>query len=146
MAQCSICSHEKAREINRRVLTGRRIKETAREFGINRGTLYSHMRNHLPWRSRRVKAAATAEEMLEELDFELRRLQVLGECGEKIGPAIQALVARRNLLELRMRSEGRLDSTHRKLIGARPLEGNYEVQFVNGRPRTVPVPAGAEKA
>lgn len=142
MAQCSICSHKEAREINRRVLTGRQIKETAKEFKINRGTLYSHMRNHLPWRSSRAKPGVTIAEKLADLEFELRRLQILGECGEKIGPAIQAVTARRNLLELEARMAGKLDATHQKLLrGSQPIEGDYEVVFENGRPRTVKVEA-----
>jgi len=142
MAQCSICSHKDAREINRRVLTGRQIKDTANEFGLNRGTLYAHMRNHLPWRSARAKPGETVAEKMADLDFELRRLQVLAECGEKIGPAIQAVTARRSLLELQMRSEGLLDATHRKLIMSnRPMDGEFKVIFENGKPKTVAVGA-----
>jgi hypothetical protein len=140
MAQCTICSHEKARDINRLLLTRGQVRAVAVEFGLNRGTVFNHLRKHLPWRSRRRPKAVTIAEQLEELKFELHRLQILGECGEPIGGAIQALNARRAVVELQARLEGRLDATHRKLmLAARPLEGDYRVEFVGGKPRTVAV-------
>jgi hypothetical protein len=138
MAQCTICSHEKARDINRLLLTRGQVKAVALEFGLNRGTVFNHLRKHLPWRSRRHPKPATIAEKLEQLEFELRRLQVLAESGESIGAAIQALNARRAVVELEARLEGRLDATHRKLMmAARPPEGNLEVIFENGKPKTV---------
>jgi transposase-like protein len=140
MAQCTICSHEKARDINRLLLTRGQITAVAREYGLNRGTVFNHLRKHLPWRSRRHPRAVTVEEQLEEMKYELRRLQVLGECGESIGGAIQALRERRAVVELEARLAGLTDSTHRKLLlASRPPEGDYKVIFENGRPRTVKV-------
>jgi len=79
----------------------------------------------------------TVAEQLEDLKFELYRLQILGECGELESGAIAAVNARRSLLELEARLEGKLDATHRKLLSATAPEGDYEVVFTNGRPRTV---------
>jgi hypothetical protein len=138
MAQCKICAHEKFRDINRLLLTHGQIKAVAVEFGLNRGTVFNHLRHHLPWRSRRHPKAVTVQEQLELLQFELRRLQVLAECGESIGGAVAALRERRAVLELSARLEGKMDATHRKLfLSARPPEGDYEVVFENGKSRTV---------
>src|SRR5271156_4945911 len=144
MAQCSICSHEKVSEINWRILTGRQIVETAKEFGINRGNLYSHMRNHLPWRtSRRKPAPETIEEKFAELEFELSRLRALALCGEKVGEALRVVTAQRNLLELEMRKGGLLDASHKKLIlNAAAPTGDVEVVYENGRARSRTVEAG----
>ena len=138
MSKCSICSHPRSKEINVRILTGRQIVETATEFGINRGNLYSHMRKHIPWRSDRAKKPETVEEKLTQLEYEFARLRVLAESGEKVGEALRVLVAQRNLLELLLRKAGQLDSHHKKLIlNAQQPAGDYRVEFVNGRPRTV---------
>jgi hypothetical protein len=140
MASCSICSDARAREINRWLLTGRRGSDTAREFGFEAQTIRWHRRRHLPYRNPKFGKPETIHERLEELNYELARLQVLAECGEKISGAIQAVRERRAALELAMRFEGRLDATHRRLLRAtQPLEGDYKVEFVNGKPRTVPV-------
>jgi hypothetical protein len=142
MAQCSICSHEKARDINRLLFTRGQITAVARAYDLNRGTVFNHLRKHLPWRSRRRPRPVSVQEQLEDLKYELHRLQVLGECGESISGAIQALRERRAVVELQARLEGRLDATHRKLLlAARPPEGDFRVEFVNGRARTVPVEA-----
>jgi transposase-like protein len=138
MALCSICSNAKARQINLRLLTGARIKATAEEFGLSFQMVRHHRRYCLPWRHARTPKAQTIQEKLEELDYELRRLTVLGECGDKIGPAIQAVVARRGVLELQARMENLLGATHRKLFPPKmELEEDYEVIFENGSPRTV---------
>jgi hypothetical protein len=118
--------------------------ETAKEFGINRGNLYSHIRNHIPFRARR-KRPETTEEKFEELEHELSRLRVLALCGEKVGEALRVVVAQRALLELQIRKEGGLDAHHKKLIlNSRPPEGDYRVEFVNGKARTVAEEAGKE--
>jgi hypothetical protein len=138
MAQCSICSSEQARSINRLLLTHGQITVVAKQFGFDRAVVGNHLRKHLPWRSRRAKKPETVMEELEVMEFELRRLMVLAECGESIGGAIQALTARRALAELRLRLEGKLDATHKKLmLASQPVEGEYDVVFEGGRPRTV---------
>lgn len=138
MAQCRICSDPRAREINLRLLRGGRIKATAEQFGYKFGIMRHHRRFHLPYRNARTPKAQTIQEKLEELDYELRRLTVLGECGDKIGPAIQAVVARRGVVELTARIENLLGATHRKLFPAKvELDEDYEVVFVGGRPKTV---------
>jgi hypothetical protein len=138
MAQCIVCSNPRGKEVNRWLLTGRQITETAKEFGFKPATLSWHRRNHLPWRSRRAPKPQTIMEELELMEFELRTLTVLSQCGEPIGSAIQALTARRAVLELRARLEGRLDATHRKLaLANRAPEGDFEVVFSGGKARTV---------
>lgn len=138
MANCKICSSKNVREINLRLLQGARLKATAEEFGFTFGMVRHHKRYHLPWRHARTPKAQTIQEKLEELDYELRRLTVLGECGDKIGPAIQAVVARRGVLELTARVENLLGATHRKLFPAKmELDEDMEVIFENGSPRTV---------
>jgi hypothetical protein len=137
MAQCVICSSEKAAQVNRWLLTGRREKETAAEFGFKVQTLRWHKRRHLPWRSKRTPRPVTVMEELELMEYELRRLTVLAESGHPIGSAVQALTARRSVLELRARLEGKLDGTHRKnALAARPA-GDFEVVFSGGRAKTV---------
>ena len=99
-------------------MTGRQIVETAREFGINRGTLYAHMRNHLPWRSARTKKPETTEEKLADLEFQLARLRALAEAGERVGEALRVVAQQRNLLELEMRAEHRLGAIAPEAISA----------------------------
>jgi hypothetical protein len=143
MSACRVCSHEKRKDIDRWVLVGRQIEETAEKFKISRSALYWHLRRHLPWKSRKAKPGVTPKEKLADLDFELRRLQALAECGERISGALRAVTARRNLLELEIRMNGGLDPIHKKLLLAtKPPEGDFKVEFIDGRPRTVPV--GAE--
>jgi hypothetical protein len=72
-----------------------------------------------------------------ELEFEFARLRALAEAGEKIDGPLRVLVAQRNFLELMLRKEGALDATHRKLLPPQPMEGEFEVIFEGGRPRTV---------
>lgn len=138
MAQCRICSDPRARQINLKLLTGARIFPTAKEYGYKFGSMRYHRQYHLPYRSAKTPKAQTIQEKLEELDYELARLQILGECGDKIGPAIQAVVARRGVLELTARVENLLGATHRKLFPAKmDLDEDMEVIFENGSPRTV---------
>jgi hypothetical protein len=138
MARCMICSSVRAREVNRWLLTGRTSGEVAQEFGFNRQTVAYHKRRHLPFRSMYAKKPETIAEKLADLEYELHRLQVLGECGEKIGPAIQAATARRSLFELEARMGNLLGATHMKLFPAKTdLDEDMEVIFENGRPRTV---------
>lgn len=136
MAQCQICSHPKVKEANRWILTGRREKEAAKEFGFNVQALRWHKRRHLPWRPRWAKAV-TVEEQFELLKYELCRLQILGECGEPIGGAIQAVRERRALLELELRLGDRLSARHAKMLPGQVPSGEFEVVFQGGRPKTV---------
>jgi hypothetical protein len=138
MAACSICSNPRAKEINRWLLTGRQMGETAKEFGFNRMTMAYHRRKHLPYRSERAPKAVTVVEQLAELKYELDRLRVLAETGEPIGAAISAVTAKRAVLELEARLAGLMDAHHKKLIlNSQQPAGDYRVEFVNGRPRTV---------
>jgi transposase-like protein len=138
MALCSICSNAKAREVNVRLLRGARVKDTAREFGLSYQMVRHHRRYCLPWRSVRTPKPVTCEEQLEALKYELARLQVLGEAGESISGALAAVRERRAVLELEMRVGGKLDATHKKLLlNSKAPEGDYEVIFVNGQPKTV---------
>lgn len=138
MAQCTVCSSPNVKEINKRILTGRQIAETAREFGFTRGILYWHIRHHLPFRSSRAKPPETTEGKLKALEYEFARLRALAEAGEKVSEQLRVLVAERSLLELMLRKEGALDATHRPLL-PQPLEGEFEVVFQAGRPVTRPV-------
>lgn len=137
MPQCRICSHEKVRDINRHLLTQGQVAKVAREYKLCQGTVWNHFKKHLPWRRQRRAEAVTVREQLEDLKFELRRLQILGECGESVGGAIAALNARRQVIELEARLEGKLDAHHKKLILNRPPESDFEVTFENGKMRTV---------
>lgn len=139
MAQCSVCSHERAKEINKWVLTGRQIKAASVAFGINRGTLYSHMRNHLPWKSSRKPPGVTIAEQMTDLKMELSRLQILAEAGDDVDGPLKVLRERRMTLELEARMQNELGSTHAKLMPRGQPEGDYEVKFEGGRPKTIRV-------
>ena len=143
MAQCQVCSNARAKELNRWLLTGRQVSAVAKEFGFNVQAIRWHRRNHLPYRSRWEKKPVTVSEQLEELKYQLDRLRVLAETGEPIGVAIQAVTAKRMVLELEARLEGKLDATHKKLaLASRVPEGNFRVEFTNGKAKTVAVEAG----
>jgi hypothetical protein len=136
MAICGICSSKDAKAINRLLLTGAQCPAVAKQFGLDKLSVSIHKRKHLPWRKSTAAKPETILEELEVMEYELRRLQVLAECGEPIGAAIQALSARRSTLELKARLEGRLDATHRKLaLASKPVD--YEVTFEGGRMKTV---------
>jgi hypothetical protein len=136
---CVVCVNDKVRVINRRLLMGGRTKAIAAEFGIRLQSLSWHKKRHLPWRSRFAKEPVTVEEQLAFLKLELRRLQILAECGEPIGGAIRAITARRQVLELEARLDHKLGATHRKLFPAEhDLKEDFEVVFTGGSPRTMP--------
>jgi hypothetical protein len=136
MAACSICSDERVKEINKRLLLGRQITTTAKEFGFNAQTMRYHRQKHLPWQRKDTPKPETTEAKLRQLEYEFARLRALAECGERVGEALRVLVAQRNLLELMLRREGQLDATHRALV-PQPADGEFEVIFEGGRPRTV---------
>jgi hypothetical protein len=138
MAQCRICSDARLQQINLRLLNGARIGVMAREFGWSYGTVRHHRRFCLPWRHARTPAAVTCDEKFAELEYELRRLTLLGECGMNVAGAIAGVRERRHLLELQMRKEHLLGATHNKLFPAkRDVDEDMEVIFENGSPRTV---------
>ena len=140
--QCKVCSRKDAKEINRAILTHGQLGKIARAHKLNVAVVFNHAKKHLPWRHRlSKKEPVTIAEKLADLSFELRRLQVLGECGEKVGPAVQAINARRTLLEFEARLEGKLDPAGKKalLLSHPPKEPPpQKVIFENGRMRTVP--------
>ncbi len=80
---CTVCSHERVKEINKALLSGQTGKATARKFGLVYDTLRSHWHNCLPWRDRHAKPVTT-DEKLQDLGLEMRRLQVVAECGENV--------------------------------------------------------------
>ena len=69
------------------------------------------------------------------MKYELRRLRVLADCGEKVTESLRVIVQQRTLLELQMRKEHLLGATHRKLFPPEMPEGDYEIEFVGGKPR-----------
>jgi hypothetical protein len=144
MARCSICSHQRVREINTDLLTHRRRKEICDLYSVNRECLGQHARKHIPWRDPRAKKAVTLPEKMADLEYELERLQVLAECDIRFDAteSIKVITARRSLLELQMRAGGMLD-THKPVKFAQPL-GEHKVVFENGRARTVAVTDGDE--
>src|SRR6266436_1027908 len=131
MVRCKVCAHSKVREINRLLLTGTSCVKVAKAAGICRPTMWHHRQTCLPWRPERRPKPVTVSEKLADLEFELARLQILGECDEPVSGAIAAVNARRALLELEARLEGKLDSTHRKLLTASAATGDFEVVFVD---------------
>jgi len=140
MAICSICTNERLREIDRQLLTHKQVKLVAKQFGVTWPALGRHRRLHLPWWNLRRGRPKTIREQLEYLKYELSRLQRLAECGEDIGRAIGAVTAKRQVLELEARLEGKLDATHRKLaFSNRQPEGEFEVVFQGGKAKTVEV-------
>ena len=137
MAICSICQDERAREINVALLNGHTVKATALKYGIRLWVLKEHRRKHLPWKDPRLGPAVTVLEKMEELSRELKRLQVLAECGIDTTKALMVVRQRQSLLELEARMEHLLGATHSKLMPKGKPAGDYKVRFVNGRPETV---------
>lgn len=135
MAHCGICSDARARQINLKLLTGARIAATAKEFGYKFGSMMHHRRHCLPWRNARTKKPETTQEKMQDLEFHLSRLRALAEAGDRVSEALRVITAQRTLLELQMRAEHRLGATHSKLFPPSPPEGEFSVEFVNGKPR-----------
>ncbi len=140
---CLICTDERIREINREMLLGRTSRAVAEKFKLGIWITRSHRKKCLPYRKPNAKPAVTVVEQMEELKRELWRLQLLAEAGENVSQALAVVRQRQSLLELEARSLGQLDPLHKKLLLANKApEGEYEVVFTNGRPKTVPVLAG----
>jgi hypothetical protein len=140
-ANCQVCMRgPDARNINKHLLCGTPMTVLSRASKIPVEALARHLHNHLPWRKPNFRKAVTIGEQLEDIKFELSRLQILGECGDNVTGAIAALRERRSVLELEARLGGEMDTSHKKMIlnNQRP-EGDFEVVFVNGRPKTVPL-------
>ena len=139
---CSVCVHEKRKEIDLALLTATAsLTSLVEKFSLQRWVLKEHRRKHLPWISPRRKPAETITEKMEELSAELKRLQVLGELGMSVTKPLAVLRQRQSLLELEMRM-GHMVSTHRKQLPAKAIdEGSFEVKFRNGIATTVEVGA-----
>lgn len=136
---CTVCQHGKVVEINRLLLKATPATKIAKEAGLNVAAVRVHQKKHLPYRGPGFPKAVTVEEQVEELKFELSRLQALGECGEAVGPAIQAINAKRGVLEFEARLQGRLQGSHKSILAAPSSGDEFEVVFEGGRPRTVAV-------
>lgn len=143
MSQCTVCSHQRVREINLDLLMHRQRKLIAKQFKVSVFSLSTHARKHIPFRPPRLGKPVTPQEKLESLQFELQRLQLLAECDIRFNAneALKVFAARRTLLELELRAAGFLDATHQKLLhqAKQPLMGEHRVIFENGRARTVAV-------
>jgi hypothetical protein len=133
-SQCRVCQRgPDAREINRHLLLGTPQAKIAKAAKIPVRSLATHLHKHLPWRPANFRKAVTIGEQLEDIKFALSRLEVLG-------GAIAALRERRAVLELEARLGGQMDTTHKKLmLNNQAPDTDYEVVFVNGRPKTIPV-------
>src|SRR5258708_16827403 len=125
MAQCSICSHERAKEINLWLLRGRQMKAVVAEFGIKKDILRYHRQKHLPWRKHNTPKATTTEGKLVELEFEFARLRALAEAGEKIDGPLRVLVAQLGLLELMLRRGGGVCGPPPKPLPPPPPGGGF---------------------
>jgi hypothetical protein len=136
MSPCIICTHERVKEINRALLSGWAPKAVADKHGVNVWSIRKHYRKHLPWKHRAARPAETTEEQMADLKLELRRLQILAECGDNVSEALKVIRQRQSLLELEMRSEHKLGATHEKLMPRAKPAGNFKVTFRNGNPVT----------
>ena len=136
MGICIICTHEQIKGINRALLSGWPPRAVAKKFEVNVWSVRKHYRKHLPWRHRLARPAETCDEQMADLKLELRRLQILAECGDDISEALKVVRQRQSLLELEMRAEHRLGATHSKLMPKGQPEGDYVVTFQNGRAKT----------
>jgi hypothetical protein len=124
--------------INRRILSGRQDKAVAKEYKFKKQQVTWHRMHHLPWRSKLAKKPVTCEEQLEFLKYELARLQAWAEAGESVAEALRVVVARRNVLELEMRVQHKLEGTHQRRFGAKPIDPeDFKVTFEGGRPKGV---------
>ena len=135
MAVCSICVHEKHKEIDLALLEMKApVKMLADKYGLKRWVLKEHRRKHLPWRNPKTKPAETITEKMAELSLEMKRLQFLAELDVNVTKALAVVRQRQSLLELEMRM-GHVVSSHRKLLPAKPIDGDesYRVEFVNGQ-------------
>lgn len=115
MSVCSICSHEKNREINYALLRGALVTATAKKFGVPVQTLARHRRIHLRFKLRsargKTQPPSTLEEKLAAIDADLQRLQLEAECSKgvaNIDAALRVVKARQNLLELEAKIVGRM--------------------------------------
>lgn len=136
---CSIECHPRLRTLNTWLLTGRTVRQVVEEFGVGEWAVRKHQKQCLPYKGAYPKKPTTWEGRMEELRLELWRLQLLGEYGMPVANALAVVRERKSLLELEMRSEGKLDATHRKLMLNSKPAGEFEVRFKGGRMQTVEV-------
>jgi hypothetical protein len=130
---CKVCQFFRVKDLNLLLLRGRPASKVAKASGLHYAAVLNHMRHHLPYRPPGFRKAVTPTEMLEDLSFELSRLQALAENGEAIGGAVTALNARRAVVELQTRMQGGLQGSHKAMLAAPEAGEEFEVSFSGGR-------------
>jgi hypothetical protein len=126
--------------VNVLLLNGTPMAMVARACKLPVATIKNHKLNHIPYRAANFPKPVTTAEKFADLEYQLARLRCLAEAGEAVGAALKVVYAQKSLLELEMRAEGRLDPTNKKKMLASPdMASDYEVVFVNGRPKTVAI-------
>jgi hypothetical protein len=79
--RCSICSHERLKEIDRALIEGTALSEIAAEYRVSDDALSRHKANHLPdvlLKAQGVKEAVRADDLLSQVrDLQARTLAIL---------------------------------------------------------------------
>jgi len=103
---CEICTHTKRLQIDRDVVSGRNLTQTAKKYAVSYQSLYNHARNHI---SRQLVQAYKKKEMDHNLDLLQRIDQIVAraedifhrnyEAGRDV-TALKALSEQRQTFEL----------------------------------------------
>jgi hypothetical protein len=99
--ECSLCSHERANDISRELLSGIPYREIARRYSLTIGAISMHLKNHVqaPVRriveaERRLRDDAVLSEpvlrQLERLNVRVERMLALVEAAKDYPVALQA--------------------------------------------------------
>jgi hypothetical protein len=110
---CTVCSHVRHDEIDRRLLAGEAFRNIAKRVSLSPAALFRHSR-HLPAdliQAHRANEIARGDDLVWELQglaSEARRLQAKAEADGDTRTAIAALRELTRLIELRARVAGEL--------------------------------------
>lgn len=123
--KCSVCIHEKRREIEKGLLSGTTLRHLSASFGMSATSLFRHAKSHIPVAL--VKAKQVVEEIkaetlfdrLREINSEARAILEEARAGgsKDNDLALKAIARIEKQLELEARLLGELDESTKIAVG-----------------------------
>jgi AcrR family transcriptional regulator len=113
--KCQVCVHEQAKQIDEALVNGASIREIVERFGVSRGSVYRHRKEHLPKaivKAKEFEDIAKADDLLAQIkEIQARTLAILErQEGKDDRLALMAIREVRGNLELLGRVIGELDN------------------------------------
>ena len=123
--KCSVCIHEKRREIEKGLLSGTALRNLSASYGMSPTSLFRHAKSHIP--AALVKAKQVVEEIkaetlfdrLREINSEARAILEEARAGgsKDNDLALKAIARIEKQLELEARLLGELDESTKIAVG-----------------------------